>query len=286
MVEEANIAEEAVIDAEPAGEGRDRSTVKFPYFDLDDVVEVASVLLNKRGGSCETSELAAELDQSVTGGTFRLRMSAARMYGLIDGRGQVRLTPLGRRIVDPSTARAARVEAFLKVPLYFQIYEEFKSGTLPGAEGLEAAMNRHGVTINQLSRARQTFQRAAQQAGFFDTGRSRLVKPPVSNTVEVEQQDQQDDHAQEQNSNQTRQDRGGDGDPLSDPMLVGLLKRMLPEEGKPFPAANRRLLFTALAVNLDVIYGAPTDGTINADELAKLYEDSAKQPPASRPVTA
>jgi hypothetical protein len=46
----------------------------------------------------------------------------------------------------------------------------------------------------------------------------------------------------------------GDADnPLSDPTLSGLLQKLLPPIGEPFPAAQRRQLFTALAVNLDVV---------------------------------
>src|SRR4051812_13169754 len=120
MVEDVNVdnGDGAVNDGDDA---RDRSTVKFPYFDLQEVIQIASVLHNRRGGACETGELAAELNQSVNGGSFRLRMSAARMYGVMDGRGHVKLTALGRQIIDPNTAAEAAATAFLKIPLYFQL---------------------------------------------------------------------------------------------------------------------------------------------------------------------
>ena len=50
------------------------------------------------------------------------------------------LTPLGLRIVDSSQEAAARVEAFLVVPLYKAIYEKYKGYTLPPPAALEREM--------------------------------------------------------------------------------------------------------------------------------------------------
>ena len=38
----------------------------------------------KAGSSCEIDELAAWMGQSATGGTFRTRLGAARMFGLTE----------------------------------------------------------------------------------------------------------------------------------------------------------------------------------------------------------
>jgi hypothetical protein len=64
-------------------------------------------------------QLAGYLKQPITSGTFRLRVSNAATFGLTENeRGEVRLTGLGRRIADAAQEAAARVDAFLNVPLY------------------------------------------------------------------------------------------------------------------------------------------------------------------------
>jgi len=76
---------------------RFRSELTFPYADLESCVEVAQTLHDRAGTSCEQTELAAYMNQSATGGTFRTRISAAKMFGLIDtGQGRATITDLGR----------------------------------------------------------------------------------------------------------------------------------------------------------------------------------------------
>jgi hypothetical protein len=164
-----------------AAEGeRERSTISFPYNDLDDVVNVAKAVHAVGGTSCEWDQLAAKLGQSSTSGTFRLRMLAAKIFSLLTyDKRTVTLTPIGARICDPQQEKAARVEAFLAVPLYAKVYEEFKTGSLPPASGLETYMVSVGVAQKQKDKARQVFQRAAKQAGFSEYGADRIVKPSI-----------------------------------------------------------------------------------------------------------
>ena len=94
--------------------GRIQSEIEFPYSDLETAVDLARALHSNAGSSCEDAELAAWLDQSINGGTYRARRSAARMFGLIEiAQGRLSLTPLGHRVVDTTEGRAARADAFL-----------------------------------------------------------------------------------------------------------------------------------------------------------------------------
>lgn len=266
------------------GMTRTKSTVKFAYFSVSDAVRVATVLMNQRGGSCEVTELAADLKQVATSGSFRLRISAARMYGFIETeKKNVSITPLGRRAISPQTAAAAMVDGFLNVELNSLIYDEYKSGTLPETQGLESRMQALGVTQNQVHKARQVFTKSAQQAGFFGAGRNRLVKPALgaSTPEEKHDQDKPPPGTKTKQGSTLNTSKDGGGDLVADPILVGLLKRMLPKEGEEFPAARRRLLVSALVVNLEVIYGPANDGHIDAEELAKLFKSETSGTPKS-----
>jgi hypothetical protein len=159
--------------------GRVRSKIAFPYTPVAEAEQVAQAL-QRRGGTASLDELAAELNQVITSGSFRTKVATTRTFGVATvRRGQATLTALGRRLVDPKEVAHARAEAFLTVPLYRKIYDEFKGHTLPGIEGLENTMVRLGVSPKQKERARQAFQRSAEQAGYFQHGSDRLVAPAM-----------------------------------------------------------------------------------------------------------
>ena len=161
---------------------REVSRIEFPYSDLDDAAGIASAVRAVGGSSCSIDQLAAYLKLAADGGGFRLRVSGARMFGLIASeRGSVSITDLGARICDPLTERQARVDAFLCVQLYRAVYEKYRGMTLPPVAGLEADMVSLGVAPKQKERARQVFARSAKQAGFLDLSPDRLVVPPLKN---------------------------------------------------------------------------------------------------------
>lgn len=169
-------------------QSRGRSTIEFPYGALDDAIGVAKAIHTQAGDGCTYAQLSAYLGYgNVDSGTFRQRVSAARQFGLIaTDAGEVRLLPLGRQIIDPNTAAVAKRDAFLHVPLYRKLFDKYSGYQLPPDVGLEREIAALGVTAKQVDKARQTFQRSAEQAGFFPTGRDRLVMPsglPITPTM-------------------------------------------------------------------------------------------------------
>ncbi len=156
-----------------------KSTIVFPYSDEDMAVEVAKTIWAKGGRQCTIDQLSSYLGHdSVTSGAFRLKYTTARIFGLIEvSQDEVRLTTLGCEIIDPTLERKARVEAFLSVPLYKRLYEKYKGYPLPQGAGLKQELITLGVTPKQADKARQSLQRSAQQAGFFEQGRNKLVLP-------------------------------------------------------------------------------------------------------------
>ena len=164
-----------------ASEGRTytRSTIPFPYADLGDALRIAQVIHREYGDRCSADQLAASLGQRTQSGSFRSKVSATQLFGIItNDRGRLVLTPRGRRVVDDQTQRHALVEAFLAVDLYRAIFEKYQGGLLPADRGLQQEMIGLGVAPKQAERARQAFQRTADIAGFFRLGRERLVAPP------------------------------------------------------------------------------------------------------------
>ncbi len=161
-----------------AGRKRERTLIEFPYADLARSIELARALHTVAGqATVEQTQLAVELDQSAIGGTFRGRLGAARMFGLVrtDG-GSVQLTPLGLRIVDDATTKAAAAEAFIKVRLYSEMLSRYNGLHLPPAAAIEHEMQSLGVPTKQTERARQAFASSAATAGYI-AANGRFSKP-------------------------------------------------------------------------------------------------------------
>lgn len=173
------------IQVDDGNDGRERSTIGFPYNNLNDAVQVAQAIHSDVGtGDCDDVQLSAWMQISPKSSSYRVQLSASRMFGLIETTGgRHRLTALGRMIIDPQREREARARAFMNVPLYSAVYEKYKGGVLPPPAAFERDIVGLGVAEKQTARARQVFERSADQAGFFEAGKTRLVMPGIASRV-------------------------------------------------------------------------------------------------------
>src|SRR3990172_44763 len=113
---------EPVPDAK-LGVPRRVSQVAFPYYNLPISILVAKTMHERAGGQCDRTQLAALLGyKGIKNGSFLTRVTSAKMFGLIEQEGdQLRITPRAQAILSPvreSDALAAKVDAFLAVPLF------------------------------------------------------------------------------------------------------------------------------------------------------------------------
>jgi hypothetical protein len=245
---------------------RFRSEIEFPYADLESAVEIAQTIHSKAGSSCEVDELAAWMGQTATGGTFRTRLGAARMFGLIEtGQGRAVLTQSGRDVLDNSgNDRAARVAAFLNVELFRVMYDQYKGNALPPPPAIERQMEQLGVSPKQKERARQTFMKSAQYAGFIDSTTGRFVKPGIA------QRDEGQQHQEKPADDSRRSGHGsGDGEPPMHPFIAGLLQSLPKNEGEPWLNADRAKWLQAANLIFDLIYKGGDDGHVSIDFVAK-----------------
>lgn len=256
MVEEAAAAS-AEPDAVQAGERakRVRSALEFPYSDLGSAVDLARTLKSRAGTSCDDEQLASWMNQSATGGTFRSRLSAARLFGLIETQqGRVTLTALGRDVLDDDAGQAACAEAFLKAPLHAALYEQLRGHTLPPAAAIERQMVSLGVPEKQKERARQTFTKSATYAGYIDQHSGRFIKPAAAPGG-----GRQDEHEEKRRGGGS----GGDGGAPLHPFIAGLLER-LPEPDTEWSVAERVKWLQTAASIFGLIYQGEGDIKVEA----------------------
>src|SRR5260221_191476 len=106
-----------------AKRSREVSQIGFPYNDLESAITVARAILNN-GSQLSRDQLAGAVGQSPASGSFILKVSSAKQFGLVDTRdGKFQLTDLGFSILDKNETREkqARVQSFLTIPLYRKI---------------------------------------------------------------------------------------------------------------------------------------------------------------------
>ena len=255
----ANVTD-GVKDSGADGDGRQRSTIAFPYNHLNDAIEVAQAIHSNVGsGECDDTQLSAWMKLSPKSSGFRVKLSASRLFGLIEtGTGGHKLSPLGRMIVDPQREREARAKAFMKVPLYSALYENHKGGVLPPAAALERDMVGLGVAEKQKERARQVFERSADQAGFFEHGKTRLVMPGIATREEGHGIKGGEIELEIPDDNKIKNGGGGNGGGDHShlhPFIQGLLKTLPdPEKEKDWPLAQRLKWLQTAANIFDLIY--------------------------------
>jgi len=252
---EASTGDVGSAPKEPAADGRrERSSIAFPYTPLSDAVDIVRAV-QRRGHACSLDELAAEMKQQMTSGAFRSKLATAKIFGGLDSsRGGVSLTDIGLRMTNSDTRPQALVEAFMNVPLYRELYDQFAGNSLPPDQGVEAAMRRLGVPEKQTVRARQVLYRSAELAGFFSAGRNRLVRPAGSSLPS---------EASVASASQGRQGSGAEAVPMAEhPLIKGLIAK-LPPEGERFTPKQRQRWLEAAKVNLELIYAEDEDDPVS-----------------------
>lgn len=251
------------------GSGYQRSTIAYPYFDLAESLKLVYAISNNVGGGyCTDDQLAPWVDLSPKSSGYRSRMSAARLFGLIETGGEQghRLSELGLKALDANHARAAKVEAFLKVPLFKRVYENWRGQQIPPAAALERAMVTFGVAEKQTARARQTLERSANVANFFEQGRDRLVKPGIKPGLATKDE--------RQPAPGGSGGGGSDDPPKYDPIIQGLFNR-LPTSGDVWPMSERKLWLQILENSFELVYKDKVERLPSPDMLRREQEEAA-----------
>ncbi len=105
----------------------------YPDIRFGDAVEIAGRILAKFKGVVSVKGLAWELGMAEGSGTLFAKVAALRDFGFVEGRGELRITPLAQRVLHPSSSdegQQARGEAFQRVELLRQLYVRFE-GEVP-----------------------------------------------------------------------------------------------------------------------------------------------------------
>jgi len=264
------------------GKPKPKSEIGFPYYTLEKSIEVARVLHERAGGRCARPQLASMLGYSaVKNGGFLTRLSAAKMFGLVETLGEsVALTERSKRIlspVRPSDAAQAKLDAYMSVELFRRVFDDFDGHTLPAEVGLSNKFeNEYKIVPKQVVNALKVLYESANTAGLFDLhgNRSRMIRPIILSTAssitdEASEAATNRDQAQESQESATNELRRGGGGGGSDnagdadapgfgratvhPALMGLIQN-LPAIGSRLGPKRRAALIDAFKSTINFIY--------------------------------
>lgn len=268
------VAEESGGDVQSKGVAarRERSTIEFPYTNLEDAEEAARAIFQEAGMTeITTNQVASTLNMSATSSGFRVRISALKLFGLIEADSQrVSLTELGRAIAEPHSAAAARVQSFLRVPLYSAVVERHDGRTLPPPAALERELVGLGVAPKMAERARQVFDRSAKHAGFIRPGSDRFVTPivqaPGASSADTSQQ-----------AESPKKFAGGGGGDDVDPIIRALVEK-IPPTGTQWPLEEQVQLLQMLGMAFHMIYKNKRPIKVSAEPDASELRDPRMRP--------
>lgn len=160
---------------------------RYPNFDLENCLAFAGAVKEQGGNACTPEQIGGLLGyKNVRAGGFIARVAATKQFGFIASvDGRYRATNVAESIlypVTPEQKRQALRDAFLNVPLYKTVYEEFKGIRLPEALGLDNLLRtKFGIPGgDRTSLARRVLLDSADQAGFFSATqgqRTNLIDP-------------------------------------------------------------------------------------------------------------
>lgn len=143
-----------------------KSAIKSPSYPsvpfADALDSVAKIEAQYRSSSVDREEAAKLVGYSTLSGPATNALAALASYGLVEraGKGMLRVTPLARSILHPSS-EAERVDgtirAALKPPLYKEIREQFPDVPVPPEGGVVNFLNRAGFNPSAVPKAAKAF---------------------------------------------------------------------------------------------------------------------------------
>jgi hypothetical protein len=153
-----------------------QSNHSFPYpvLPFQNALEVAKAVCDSGGANSpvQKSVIAHALNSSESSGGFIQRLGTARIYGMIEGRGDYRLTDGAKRYFFPSSEaekRQATLQLLSSAPIFAEIIKRFDGNRIPTSDMLANVLLREfGIPESWKVRVARFFIKAVGDAGILD----------------------------------------------------------------------------------------------------------------------
>ena len=153
----------------PAKEG-----AAYPYYDLEACIKFCTNIKELGGskGAISKAQLAKQVGLAESTPSFFQRLSASKVFGIVQGWGAYGLTDLGRKYFYPqseSDKKKALLDMVSNAPVFKFILDRFDGETLPKTEILGNIFHQElSIPDSWKDRIAQIFARSASFAGIID----------------------------------------------------------------------------------------------------------------------
>jgi len=174
--------------------------IDYPHASVAKSLELAKAVY-ELGGSCSQEMCAEKMGRTVSGG-FKATVSAAAKFGLItNNRGQLGTTEMFQNhYLGYSHEEKALIlqKAFLRVPLFLEIYDRFKSQKLPVEIFDKLLIREFQVNQQVASRVAKYFIEGAKATKLLNGDNTfELISDIGSNDIEEQKTPEEPDSYEE-----------------------------------------------------------------------------------------
>jgi hypothetical protein len=156
---------------QPAAEPRH---TPYPYYSIQKSLELTEAVRDLGGVNSDVSKalIARHLKMDESSPSLIGVIGAAKMYGLLDGRGNYRLTEIAKRYFSPTNEtdkQVALLEMVKGPPLFAALIDKFDGTRLPTQEILVNILERdHRIAESWRTRAASLFLSSIREANVID----------------------------------------------------------------------------------------------------------------------
>lgn len=163
-----------------------KTEASYPLYDLSEAVRIAQAVRDLGGanGPVSKSLLAQHLKYAENGPSFFQRVTSAKAFGLIEGRGSYSITALAKQYffpTDENGKESAAVKSLSFPKAFALLVQKFDGGKLPSIEMIGNIIHSEAdIPISKKSILAGLFLRSVHFIGAIDTGGFLRCKALVS----------------------------------------------------------------------------------------------------------
>ncbi|WGT34371.1 hypothetical protein [Pseudomonas atacamensis] len=158
-------------------------TAKFPRHTIEKVLRIPRAIQEQNAGKTCSEREAAQFVGVGFGGPFRVEVSSALKYGLLErkGTGQIAITELARRIIRPQQTEDEVIglrEAAINAPDIGEVYQHYRGENLPDAQFFRNALiDKFNLPEDKASEFENIFLETMREARLLDehNGKRRIL---------------------------------------------------------------------------------------------------------------
>jgi hypothetical protein len=158
-------------------------TAKFPRHTILKVLRIPRAIQEQNAGKICSEREAAKFVGVGFGGPFRVEVSSALKYGLLErkGTGQIVITDLARKIIRPQQTEDETIglrEAAINAPDIGEVYQHYRGENLPDAQFFRNALiDKFNLPEDKASEFESIFLETMREAKLLDehSGKRRIL---------------------------------------------------------------------------------------------------------------